>query len=77
MLPTGLSLFLPGDFHQEFPPETPLAGDSSNSGEAGDQFTRGTDVLHPEFINYMKASGGSTDCLTYFLLFGSGFHLAP
>ncbi|XP_045694910.1 leucine-rich repeat and calponin homology domain-containing protein 1 isoform X2 [Phyllostomus hastatus] len=43
-----------GDFRQEFPPGTSLAGDSNSSGEAGDQLTCGTDVLHPEFINYMK-----------------------
>ncbi|XP_036985396.2 leucine-rich repeat and calponin homology domain-containing protein 1 isoform X4 [Artibeus jamaicensis] len=49
-----------GEFRQEFPPETSLLGDSSNSGEARDQFTRGTDVLHPEFVNYMK--GRVVDC---------------
>ncbi|KAF6084447.1 leucine rich repeats and calponin homology domain containing 1 [Phyllostomus discolor] len=43
-----------GDFRPEFPPETSLAGDSSSSGEAGDQLTCGTDVLRPEFVNYMK-----------------------
>ncbi|XP_053772290.1 leucine-rich repeat and calponin homology domain-containing protein 1 isoform X1 [Desmodus rotundus] len=49
-----------GEFHQEFPPETSLVGDSNNSGEGRDQFTRGTDALHPEFVNYMK--GRADDC---------------
>ncbi|XP_022358391.1 leucine-rich repeat and calponin homology domain-containing protein 1 isoform X2 [Enhydra lutris kenyoni] len=43
-----------GDFHQEFQPEPSLLGDKDNSGEERDQFTDGTDVLHSEFITYIK-----------------------
>ncbi|XP_054442683.1 leucine-rich repeat and calponin homology domain-containing protein 1 [Pteronotus mesoamericanus] len=43
-----------GEFRQEFSPEASLVSDRSNSGEARDQFTHGSDVLRPEFINYMK-----------------------
>ncbi|XP_014391220.1 PREDICTED: leucine-rich repeat and calponin homology domain-containing protein 1 isoform X2 [Myotis brandtii] len=42
-----------GDFHQEFRSK-PSLGDNDNSGEERDQFTHGTDVLHSEFINYIK-----------------------
>ncbi|XP_036913521.1 leucine-rich repeat and calponin homology domain-containing protein 1 isoform X3 [Sturnira hondurensis] len=49
-----------GEFGQELPPRASLASDSTNSGEARDQFILGTDVLHPEFINYMK--GRVVDC---------------
>lgn len=43
-----------GDFHQEFPPETSPAGDSNDAGEARERFTRGADVLRPEFVSYTK-----------------------
>ncbi|XP_059000210.1 leucine-rich repeat and calponin homology domain-containing protein 1 isoform X3 [Mustela lutreola] len=43
-----------GDFHQEFQPEPSLLGDNDNSGEERDQFTDGKDVLHSEFITYIK-----------------------
>ncbi|XP_003363275.1 leucine-rich repeat and calponin homology domain-containing protein 1 isoform X4 [Equus caballus] len=49
-----------GEFPQEFQPEPSLLGDNDNSGEERDQFTGGTDVLHPEFINYIKDRAG--DC---------------
>ncbi|XP_058404161.1 leucine-rich repeat and calponin homology domain-containing protein 1 isoform X3 [Diceros bicornis minor] len=49
-----------GEFHQEFQPDPSLLGDNDNSGEERDQFTDGTDVLHPEFINYIK--GRAEDC---------------
>ncbi|XP_036157633.1 leucine-rich repeat and calponin homology domain-containing protein 1 isoform X2 [Myotis myotis] len=42
-----------GDFRQEFRSK-PSLGDNDNSGEERDQFTHGTDVLHSEFINYIK-----------------------
>lgn len=42
-----------GDFHQEFQSKSSL-GDNDNSREERDQFTHGTDVLHSEFINYIK-----------------------
>lgn len=74
MLSTGLCIFPLGEFHQEFPPETSLVGDSNNSGEGRDQFTRGTDALHPEFVNYMKASWGSTNC---FIFTSVRFRLPP
>ncbi|XP_070265256.1 leucine-rich repeat and calponin homology domain-containing protein 1 isoform X2 [Myotis yumanensis] len=48
-----------GDFHQEFRSK-PSLGDNDNSGEERDQFTHGTDVLHSEFINYIK--DGAEDC---------------
>uniref|UniRef100_A0A8C0WM21 Calponin-homology (CH) domain-containing protein n=1 Tax=Castor canadensis TaxID=51338 RepID=A0A8C0WM21_CASCN len=35
-----------GEFHQEFQPEPSLLGDSNNSGQEGDQFVDGPDVLH-------------------------------
>lgn len=56
VLSTFLCIFLIGEFPQEFQPEPSLLGDNDNSGEERDQFTGGTDVLHPEFINYIKAS---------------------
>ncbi|XP_055282063.1 leucine-rich repeat and calponin homology domain-containing protein 1 isoform X2 [Moschus berezovskii] len=43
-----------GEFHQEFQPAPSLVSDNDNSGEERDQFSRGTDVLHSEFINYIK-----------------------
>ncbi|XP_069457409.1 leucine-rich repeat and calponin homology domain-containing protein 1 isoform X1 [Ovis canadensis] len=43
-----------GEFHQEFQPAPSLVSDSDNSGEDRGQFSHGTDVLHSEFINYMK-----------------------
>lgn len=43
-----------GGFHQEFQPAPSLVSDSDNSGEDRGQFSHGTDVLHSEFINYMK-----------------------
>ncbi|XP_046520316.1 leucine-rich repeat and calponin homology domain-containing protein 1 [Equus quagga] len=49
-----------GEFPQEFQPEPSLLGDNDNSGEERDQFTGGTGVLHPEFINYIKDRAG--DC---------------
>ncbi|ELW72204.1 Leucine-rich repeat and calponin homology domain-containing protein 1 [Tupaia chinensis] len=42
-----------GEFHQEFQSETSLLGDN-NSGVERDQFTDEAEVLHPEFINYIK-----------------------
>lgn len=42
-----------GDFRHEFQSK-PSLGDNDNSGEERDQFTHGTDVLHSEFINYIK-----------------------
>ncbi|XP_054987716.1 leucine-rich repeat and calponin homology domain-containing protein 1 isoform X3 [Sorex araneus] len=44
-----------GEFHQEFQPDSSLVGNSDSSGEAGNQFVHGADVLHSEFINYTKA----------------------
>ncbi|XP_074234288.1 leucine-rich repeat and calponin homology domain-containing protein 1 isoform X2 [Camelus bactrianus] len=43
-----------GEFHQEFQPASSLVSDSDNPGEERDQFSHGTDVLHSEFINYVK-----------------------
>lgn len=43
-----------GEFHQEFQPAPSLVSDSDNSGEDRGQFSHGTDVLHSEFINYIK-----------------------
>ncbi|XP_057388851.1 leucine-rich repeat and calponin homology domain-containing protein 1 isoform X3 [Balaenoptera acutorostrata] len=43
-----------GEFHQEFQPAPSLVSDNENSGEERDQFSHGTDVLHSEFINYIK-----------------------
>ncbi|XP_068840332.1 leucine-rich repeat and calponin homology domain-containing protein 1 isoform X2 [Capricornis sumatraensis] len=43
-----------GEFHQEFQPAPSLVSDNDNSGEDRGQFSHGTDVLHSEFINYMK-----------------------
>ncbi|XP_040123180.1 leucine-rich repeat and calponin homology domain-containing protein 1 isoform X3 [Oryx dammah] len=43
-----------GEFHQEFQPAPSLVSDSDHSGEDRGQFSHGTDVLHSEFINYMK-----------------------
>ncbi|XP_031321855.1 leucine-rich repeat and calponin homology domain-containing protein 1 isoform X2 [Camelus dromedarius] len=43
-----------GEFHQEFQPAPSLVSDSDNPGEERDQFSHGTDVLHSEFINYVK-----------------------
>ncbi|XP_010852943.1 PREDICTED: leucine-rich repeat and calponin homology domain-containing protein 1 [Bison bison bison] len=43
-----------GGFHQEFQPAPSLVSDNDNSGEDRGQFSHGTDVLHSEFINYMK-----------------------
>uniref|UniRef100_A0A250YJX2 Leucine-rich repeat and calponiny domain-containing protein 1 n=1 Tax=Castor canadensis TaxID=51338 RepID=A0A250YJX2_CASCN len=43
-----------GEFHQEFQPEPSLLGDSNNSGQEGDQFVDGPDVLHSGFISYIK-----------------------
>ena len=58
MLSIFLCVFLIGEFHQEFQPAPSLVSDNENSGEERDQFSHGTDVLHSEFINYIKASGG-------------------
>ncbi|XP_077014369.1 leucine-rich repeat and calponin homology domain-containing protein 1 isoform X2 [Tamandua tetradactyla] len=49
-----------GQFHQEFHPEPSLLGDNDNSGEERDQFTDGVEVLHSEFMGYIK--GGTEDC---------------
>uniref|UniRef100_A0A8C0DIG5 Leucine rich repeats and calponin homology domain containing 1 n=1 Tax=Balaenoptera musculus TaxID=9771 RepID=A0A8C0DIG5_BALMU len=43
-----------GEFHQEFQPAPSLVSDNENSGEERDQFSHGTDVLHSEFIHYIK-----------------------
>ncbi|XP_060050819.1 leucine-rich repeat and calponin homology domain-containing protein 1 isoform X2 [Erinaceus europaeus] len=43
-----------GEFHQQFEPEPSLVSDIANSREEKDQFTHGTEVLHPKFINYIK-----------------------
>ncbi|XP_024611145.1 leucine-rich repeat and calponin homology domain-containing protein 1 isoform X3 [Neophocaena asiaeorientalis asiaeorientalis] len=43
-----------GEFHQEFQPAPSLVSDNENSGEERDQFSHGTDILHSEFINYIK-----------------------
>ncbi|XP_055398047.1 leucine-rich repeat and calponin homology domain-containing protein 1 isoform X1 [Bubalus kerabau] len=43
-----------GGFHQEFQPAPPLVSDGDNSGEDRGQFSRAADVLHSEFINYVK-----------------------
>ncbi|XP_066091122.1 leucine-rich repeat and calponin homology domain-containing protein 1 isoform X2 [Saccopteryx bilineata] len=43
-----------GKFDQEFQPEPSRVSDNDNSGEERSQFTHGTDVLHSEFINYIK-----------------------
>lgn len=43
-----------GGFHQEFQPAPSLVSDSDNSGEDRGQFSHGKDVIHSEFINYMK-----------------------
>ncbi|XP_059935836.1 leucine-rich repeat and calponin homology domain-containing protein 1 [Mesoplodon densirostris] len=43
-----------GEFHQEFQPAPSLVSDNENSREERDQFSHGTDVLHSEFINYIK-----------------------
>lgn len=69
MLSVYLRIFLVGEFHQEFQPEPSLVGDNDNSGEERDQFTHGTDVLHSEFINCIKASWGSTNFFIYYLWF--------
>ncbi|XP_058897847.1 leucine-rich repeat and calponin homology domain-containing protein 1 isoform X4 [Kogia breviceps] len=42
-----------GEFHQEFQPAPSLVSDNENSGEERDH-SHGTDVLHSEFINYIK-----------------------
>jgi hypothetical protein len=55
MLSSFLCVFLIGEFHQEFQPEPSLLGDSNNSGQEGDQFVDGPDVLHSGFISYIKA----------------------
>lgn len=73
MLCLSLFILLIGEFHQEFQPAPSLVSDSDNSGEDRGQFSHGTDVLHSEFINYMKASWGSAvnNFLTYWVLFGA------
>nr|XP_033699492.1 leucine-rich repeat and calponin homology domain-containing protein 1 isoform X2 [Tursiops truncatus] len=43
-----------GEFHQEFQPAPSLVSDNENSGEERDRFSHGTDILHSEFINYIK-----------------------
>ncbi|XP_022430548.1 leucine-rich repeat and calponin homology domain-containing protein 1 isoform X1 [Delphinapterus leucas] len=43
-----------GEFHQEFQPAPSLVSDNENSGEERDQFSHGADILHSEFINYIK-----------------------
>ncbi|XP_044782741.2 leucine-rich repeat and calponin homology domain-containing protein 1 isoform X2 [Bubalus bubalis] len=43
-----------GGFHQEFQPAPSLVSDGDNSGEDRGQFSRAADVLHSEFINYVK-----------------------
>ncbi|KAM9674531.1 leucine-rich repeat and calponin homology domain-containing protein 1 isoform 1-T1 [Dama dama] len=43
-----------GEFHQEFQPAPSFVSGNDNSGEERDQFSHGTDVLHSEFINYIK-----------------------
>ncbi|XP_037656252.1 leucine-rich repeat and calponin homology domain-containing protein 1 isoform X2 [Choloepus didactylus] len=49
-----------GEFHQEFHLEPSLLGDSDNSGEERDQYTDGAQVLHSEFMSYIK--GRTEDC---------------
>nr|XP_020764658.1 leucine-rich repeat and calponin homology domain-containing protein 1 [Odocoileus virginianus texanus] len=43
-----------GEFRQEFQPAPSFVSDNNNSGEERDQCSHGTDVLHSEFINYIK-----------------------
>ncbi|XP_036105846.1 leucine-rich repeat and calponin homology domain-containing protein 1 isoform X1 [Molossus molossus] len=43
-----------GEFPQELPSQPSLVTDSDNSGEERDRFTHRPDVLHSEFINYIK-----------------------
>ena len=73
MLCNSLFIFRIGEFHQEFQPAPSFVSGNDNSGEERGQFSHGTDVLHSEFINYIKASWGSTvsNFLTYWVLFGT------